>query len=339
MSAATDTVAHHLDLGEPVHALELLPGGGIVAGGTEGLVVVTDPSGRERLRLHLGDFLLAIATSPDGTRLAAGGGERLAVWDLTVGTLLHEHASRWCSSLAWCAHSRHLAAGDGRRVRRFTRDGGPDWSSSPLASTVAGLAFLRRDGRRIVAAAYQGVTILEPATDRVIEHLPAPGAIAGLAVAPNGRWVVGGSQDATLHGWKVPGGSAFRMSGFPTTVSRLAFEPGGRWMACDADDTIACWDFSGAGPTGREALLAEGHAAAVTALFWAPPDGATRVLVTADAAGNVARWRIEPSHGPGDRLRPSWTAATGDPAGAVAATGTHVVSGHRSGAIRWHRSW
>jgi WD40 repeat protein len=209
--------------------------------------------------------------------------------------------------------------------------------STPLASTVAGLAYLRRDGRRIAAAAYQGVTILEPATDRVIEHLPAPGAIAGLAVAPNGRWVVGGSQDATLHGWKVPGGSDFRMSGFPTTVSRLAFESSGRWMACDAGDSIACWDFSGAGPTGREALLAEGHAAAVTALSWAPPDAASRVLITADAAGDVACWRIDARHGPGDRLRPSWTAVTGDPAGPVPTTGTHIVSGHRSGAVRWHR--
>lgn len=337
MSSATSTIATHLDLGEPVHALDLLPDGGVAAGGTEGLVVVTDPAGRERLRLHLDDFLLALAASPDGTRLAAGGGERLAVWDLTDGAQLHEHTVRWCSSLAWAAHSRHLAAGDGRSVRRFTRDGRPDWSSDPLSSTVAGLAFLRRDGRRIVAAAYQGVTVLEPATDRVVEHLPAPGAIAGLAVAPNGRWVVGGSQDATLHGWKVPGGSDFRMSGFPTTVSRLAFEPGGRWMACDAGDSIACWDFSGTGPTGREALLAEGHAAAVTSLGWAPADGAGRALVTADAAGEVALWRIEPHHGPGDRLRPSWTAATEDPAGAVAATGAHIVSGHRSGAVRWHR--
>jgi WD40 repeat protein len=337
VTAATDEIAGHLDLGEPVHSLVLLPDGGVVAGGSEGRVVVTDRSGRERLRLHLGDFLLTLAVSPDGTRLAAGGSERLAMWDLTDGTALHEHAALWCPSLAWAAHSRHLAAGDGRIVRRFTRDGRPDWSSTPLASTVAGLAFLRRDGRRIVAAAYQGVTILEPATDRVIEHLPAPGAIAGLAVAPNGRWVVGGSQDATLHGWKVPGGSDFRMSGFPTTVSRLAFEPGGRWMACDAADSVVCWDFSGAGPTGREGLLAEGHAAAVASLCWAPADGAGRALVTADAAGDVALWRIEPHHGPGDRVRPSWTAATGDPAGAVAATGTHIVSGHRSGAIRWRR--
>ncbi|MHA6628756.1 WD40 repeat domain-containing protein [Pseudonocardia sichuanensis] len=147
----------------------------------------------------------------------------------------------------------------------------------------------------------------------MIEHLPAPGAIAGLAVAPNGRWVVGGSQDATLHGWKVPGGSDFRMSGFPTTVSRLAFEPGGRWMACDAGDTIACWDLSGTGPTGREALLAEGHTAAVTALCWAPTDGASRALLTTD------RRRGRPEFGERERQEP------GPPAGA-SVTGTSFAA-------------
>jgi hypothetical protein len=58
------------------------------------------------------------------------------------------------------------------------------------------------------------------------------------------------------------------MSGFPTTVSRLAFEPAGRWMACDGGDTVAVWDFSGPGPTGREAVLGQGHEAAVTGLAW-----------------------------------------------------------------------
>lgn len=215
-------------------------------------------------------------------------------------------------------------------MRVLDRDGAPRWISPALPSTVAGLSWLRSDGRRIAAAAYQGVTIVEPATDRVVEHLPAPGAIAGLAVAPNGRWVVGGSQDATLHGWKVPGGDDFRMSGFPTTVSRLAFEPGGRWMACDGGDTIAFWDFSGAGPTGREALLGQGHRGAVTALAWAPTG---RTLATADATGDVALWRLDPAARPGDRIRPTWVTSTGDPAGALAHAGGHIVSGHRSGAL------
>jgi WD40 repeat protein len=319
-----------LDLGEPVIACAPLPGG-VAAGGSEGAIVVAGLDGTARLRLQLEDFLLGMAASPDGARLAAGGGERVAVWDLADGRLLREHAVRWCSALAWSARSDRLAVGDGRLVRVLGRDGELRWTSAPLPSTVAGLAWLRRDGRRVAAAAYQGVTILEPATDRAVEHLPAPGAIAGLACSPNGRWVVGGSQDATLHGWKVPGGDDFRMSGFPTTVSRLAFAADGRWLACDGGDTVAFWDFSGAGPTGREALLGEGHPAPITALAWA---AAGRMLVTADAAGDVALWHLGPDARPGDRVRPSRRTSTDDPVDAIAVVDGQVVSGHRSGAIR-----
>jgi WD40 repeat protein len=318
-----------LDLAEPVIACLSLPGG-VVAGGSEGAVLVAGLDGAPRLRLRLEDFLLGMAVSPDDTRLAAGGGERVAVWDLADGRLLREHPARWCTALAWSARSDRLALGDGRLVRVLGRDGDLRWTSAPLPSTVAGLAWLRRDGRRVAAAAYQGVTIMEPATDRVVEHLPAPGAIAGLACSPSGRWVVGGSQDATLHGWKVPGGDDFRMSGFPTTVSRLAFAPDGRWLACDGGDTVAFWDFSGAGPTGREAVLGPGHPAPISALAWA---NTGRTLVSGDASGDLALWRLGPTARPGDRIRPNWRASTGDPVGAVAVVGDRIVSGHRSGAV------
>lgn len=252
------------------------------------------------------------------------------MWNLPDGTLLRDHPARWCSALAWNARSDRLASGDGRQVRVIDRDGHRCWTSEPLPSTVAGLSWLRADGRRIAAAAYQGVTIFEPATDRAVEHLAAPGAIAGVAVAPNGRWVVGGSQDATLHGWKVPGGDDFRMSGFATTVSRLAFAPDGRWMACNGGDVVAFWDFSGAGPIDRETMLGEGHRGSVTALTWA---NTGRLLATADATGDVALWRLDPSARPGDRIRPTWVAGTGDAASAVTHAGGYVVSGHRSGAL------
>jgi WD40 repeat protein len=328
----TTTLSPHrwnLDLGEPVIACAPLLGA-VVAAGSEGTILVAGLDGVPRLRLRLEDFLLGMAVSPDGARLAAGGGERVAVWDLTDGHLLREHSARWCSALAWSARSDRLALGDGRQVRVLDHDGDPRWTSPSLPSTVAGLAWLRRDGRRVAAAAYQGVTIMEPATDRVVEHLPAPGAIAGLACSPSGSWLVGGSQDATLHGWKVPGGDDFRMSGFPTTVSRLAFAADGRWLACDGGDTVAFWDFSGAGPTGREALLGEGHAAPVTALAWAATE---RTLVTGDGAGDIALWRLGPTARPGDRVRPSWKASTGDAVGAIAHIDRQVVSCHRSGAI------
>jgi WD40 repeat protein len=336
MTASARTAARDLvwqfDTEEPVLSINLLPDGAII-GGSEGTIVVADFDGRPAQRLMVEDFLLALAASPDGTRLAVGGGKGLAVFDLADGSVLAEHPHRWCGCLAWSADSRRLAANDGRLVQVHTRDGALRWTSPPLQSTVAGLAWMRADGRRLAAAAYQGVKIFEPDTDRIVSRLPAPGAIAGIAVAPNGRWVVGGSQDATLHGWNVRDGSDFRMSGFPKAVSRIVFEPSGRWMSCDGGDTVVCWDFSGAGPTGREAVLAEGHRDDVTALTWAPIDGSASVLVSGDAAGDLKLWRLKPGHRPGQRIGPSWSAATGDPVGAVAATADRIVSGHRSGAV------
>jgi WD40 repeat protein len=256
------------------------------------------------------------------------------VFDLGDGSVVADQPHQWCSCLAWAARSGDLAANDGRLVRVYGGDGRPRWTSPPLQSTVAGLAWMRADGRRLAAAAYQGVKIFEPGTDRMVQRLPSPGAIAGLAIAPNGRWVVGGSQDATLHGWNVRDGSDFQMSGFPKLVSRLAFEPSGRWMCCDAGDTPVCWDFSGSGPTGRQGLLAEGHRDDVTALAWAPTGGSAPILVSGDAAGEVARWRLGPGSRPGGRIRPFWRTATGDPVGAIATTRDRIFSGHRSGAVR-----
>jgi WD40 repeat protein len=178
------------------------------------------------------------------------------------------------------------------------------------------------------------VTIFEPGAHRVVDHFAAPGAIAGLALSPNGRWVVGGSQDATLHGWNVRDGSDFAMSGFPKTVSRLAFESSGRWLCCDGGDAVVCWDFSGSGPTGRQAVLAEGLSADITALAWGPSNGAATVLAAGDAAGDIASWRLGPQLRPGQRIRPSWTVATDDPVSAVVAVGNRIISGHRSGVVR-----
>lgn len=323
----------HLDIDEPVLSITAAAGR-VIVGGSEGSIVVADTDGRARLRLRLDDFLLAMAVSPDGARLAVGGGQRLAVFDLADGSVVADHSHQWCGCLAWAAKSGDLAANDGRLVRVYAGDGRLRWTSPPLQSTVAGLSWMRGDGRRLAAAAYQGVKIFEPDTDRVVQRLAAPGAIAGLAIAPNGRWVVGGSQDATLHGWNVRDGSDFRMSGFPKLVSRLAFEASGRWMCCDAGETVVCWDFSGSGPTGREGLLAEGHRDDVTALAWAPTGGSAPILISGDAAGEVALWRLGPSSRPGGRIRPSWRTATGDPVGAIAATGDRIFSGHRSGAAR-----
>jgi hypothetical protein len=146
------------------------------------------------------------------------------------------------------------------------------------------------------------VKIFEPGTDRMVQRLPSPGAIAGLAVAPNGRWVVGGSQDATLHGWKVTDGSDFRMSGFPTTVSPLSFQDIGHWMACVSGEVVTCWEFD-AEPADPHLVIdatedlqrpALAPPAPVTCAVQPHPGGTVRVR---DEALRGERWRVQVAAG------------------------------------------
>jgi hypothetical protein len=300
------------DLGEPAVALDVLGRGedaGLVVGGSEGSVRVLDAGGAVRWERELDDALLTVAASPDGTRIAALGMTQRRIWNAD-GDTLASSAAGWSAAAAWDARSDHLAVADGRQLRVLDRDGELRWSGDPLASTVTGVLW-PRGALRVAASAYQGVTIFEPGTDRITQTLRAPGAISGLASAPNGRWVVGGSQDATLHGWKVNDGTDFRMSGFPATVSQLSFEDTGRWMGCASGDVLTCWDFSGSGPTGRAAVVLTGHAAPVTASAWVPGD--RRTLISGDQDGTVLLWRLPATARPGDKLRPAGGLRDDDP--------------------------
>ncbi|GAA2787614.1 hypothetical protein [Saccharopolyspora taberi] len=329
------------DVGEPVVALDVLRGGpsapdSLVAGGSEGAVRVFEPDGALRHGRDLDDALLAIAPSPDGTRIAALGMGSRRLWTATDGNELRAEGAGWSASAAWDRSSQSLAVADGRRVRVLDRSGATRWSSEPMTSTVTNVLW-PRGHRRVAASAYQGVTIFEPETDRITNTLEAPGAISGLTAAPNGRWVVGGSQDATLHGWKVADGADFRMSGFPATVSHLAFEDSGRWMACESAEVLTCWDFSGPGPTGRAGVVLTGHQTAVTAFAWAP--GQRQTLISGDQDGNVLVWRIAPTTKPGDELRPAGGLRDDDPVTAIttgrtgSGTSAAIYIGRRSGRV------
>ncbi len=335
MDRATLRPRWQATLDEPAVALDVLNGGrqgpdGLIAGGSEGDVRVFDPDGDQRLELTLDDALLSVAGSPDGTRIIALGMGSRRLWSAADGEALRTDSAGWSASAAWDARSQSLAVADGKRVRVLDRSGVVRWSSQPLSSTVTNVSWPRGQ-LRVAASAYQGVTIFEPETDRITNTLRAPGAISGLATAPNGRWVVGGSQDATLHGWKVDDGSDFQMSGFPATVSHLAFEDSGRWMACESAEVLTCWDFSGSGPTGRAGVVLTGHQATVSAFSWVP--GNCRTLISGDVDGNVLVWKIAVTTRPGDELHPAGGVRDDDPVTAITTGHDTVYIARRSGRV------
>jgi WD40 repeat protein len=125
------------------------------------------------------------------------------------------------------------------------------------------------------------------------------GSLLGLAVSPNGRWACAGSQDATVHLWKLWSGDELSMSGYAAKVERLAFSPEGQWLAVGCLGGLTVWDFSGKGPSGRAPASGDVHDRHIEAIVWQRDGGR---LVTGCAAGRLVIWRRPRK--PRDQMRP-----------------------------------
>jgi WD40 repeat protein len=155
-------------------------------------------------------------------------------------------------------------------------------------STITGLAWLR-DGRELALAAYGGVVTFSRNRPEPARKLAYAGSLLDIAASPDGRWLVSGNQDASVHIWRLRDASELEMSGYPSKVTRVGFDRSGRWLVADGGGDPTVWDFSGAGPKGRRpAMLALGDGTPGTArLAWHPEES---LLAATTADGLVGLW-------------------------------------------------
>ena len=205
-------------------------------------------------------------------------------------------ADDWCSSARFNA-SGDLAVATGRRVLTVPRGGGEGRLTDPLPSTVTDVAWFP-GGRTVAAGAYAGVYQFDLEHRAPVVTHPYVGSHLAVTVDPNGRWVCSGNQDASVHIWRVADNDELQMSGYREKVSRLAFDPTGRWMANNGAPEVTIWDFSGKGPRGRSPRVLVGHARVVD-IAWRPRAGG--VLATVGSEGSARWWNITGMAAGGDR--------------------------------------
>ncbi len=267
-----------------------------VLGAGNGQVLGIDlATGRQRfeLRAHAGG-VLGLGLSPDGERFITCGQEPTAkVWSQS-GELLHELPSggtAWVEHVAWAPAGRRLATAAGKHVRVWTESGAPLVETEPLASTVSGLAW-RADGSGLAASCYGGVHLLPFVAGAKVRKLAWKGSLISLVWSPDAKIIACGSQDGSVHFWRLASGQDSQMSGYPFKPKALAFDSESKLLATSGDAAVTVWDFRGKGPEGTRPIQLEAHKGVCTQLAFSPRKG---VLASGSEDTSVLLW--EPRNG------------------------------------------
>jgi WD40 repeat protein len=230
--------------------------------------------------------------------LATGGQDgKVKLWDATTGQLPYEASlgSAWVEHLAWCplginpnskTQIPKLAASAGRELVFLRADGTTLHTFKPAPKTIAALAW--HPGGGCCAAAYFGGVCLWDADDFIAQkEMPYGNAILALTWSPDGRWLVSGNHDRSVHLWIPEKDEELHMSGYDTKLAELSFDKTSRWLATGGGNDVCVWDCSGAGPEGREPTMLARHKGRVSAVAFQHDHG---LLASAAADGTLALW-------------------------------------------------
>ncbi len=289
--------------------------------------------------------VLALALSPDGSRLAVGRGSRLVLYDLSVTnfpvsseTNTHRDVIR---SLAWSPDGRRLASGShGELHVRNAADLSLVWQAgSNLTSRVTALAFSPFGGALVAAESPPGnaawVRVFAVENGNPLSAWPAhDDAINALAITPEGGRLATAGGDKLIKLWElVSQTEVARYEGHVGAVTGVAFNrEATELFSLGGDKQIKLWDVK-----SRESVVSiVGRKYGLTAAAWSA-DGKT--VVVADEDGRAYTFKDFKRH---DGAQSSETASEKQlgrwddalQTVAINTNGTRIVVGGQDGMVR-----
>jgi WD40 repeat protein len=204
--------------------------------------------------------------------LAASAGRDLFLLN-PDGTTRHQFkpAPKTITALAW----QPVAIGDGGQATG-DRKSNPSPVSRPLSPVIA-------------VACFGSVCLWRGDDFTAQKEFPYNNGIHALTWSPDGKWLVSGNQDPSVHLWIPAEDAELHMSGYESKVKYLSFDHTSRWLATGGGRDACIWDCSGNGPEGREPAMLP-HDAPVCALAFQNTHG---LLATASQDGVVRLWSPE----------------------------------------------
>ena len=278
------------------------------------------PTGENRRELpghEDGSNCLAFAPAAGSAGLLASGGQDGAVkfWDAAAGQHLATAGlgSAWVEHLAWrpaaspsqvsglgappsgpgsslpAPGSLLLAAAAGRDLVFLRPDAALAHRFKPAPKTLSALAW-HPQGGALAAAWFGGVCLWDADDFRAQREYVYANGINTLAWSPpDGRWLVSGNVDPSVHLWLPEEDQEFHMSGYETKVRQISFDFTGTRLATTGGQDVCVWDCSGAGPEGREPAMLP-HDAPLVAVAFQNRHG---LLASASRDGTLQLWSPE----------------------------------------------
>jgi len=260
-------------LDDYVVALSVSHDGALVAVGTSAGEIYAFESATGKVMFerdaHPGG-VLACAFSPRHLLLATGGHDGYArLFDASGREQgFVSGGSAWVEHLAWSPAGNHLATVSGRMARVWTWDTKPVFEIEPATTTIGALAW-NRVGTQLATAGYGGVRIAEARRGSVVRELPWYASPISLAWSPDDSVIACGTQECSVHFWRLASGKDSEMSGFTAQPRALGWSHDGKLLATSGGRASSLWSFE-AGPEGHSPTLLLAHQALCTVLSFHP---------------------------------------------------------------------
>lgn len=281
--------------------LDWAPGGAfLAAASTAGPVTLfSAPDGARQCELPGHDNgTNALAWASDGILATGGQDGSVKFWDASSGqhTATAALGTAWVEHLSWRPNPSpqresgkpRLAASAGRKLVFLGPDGSIIHTFADAPKTISALAW-EPGGGCVATASFGGIRLWD-ADDFILQkEFPYANSIHALAWSPDGRWLVSGNQDPSVHLWVPAENMELHMSGYEGKVKHLSFDHASRWLATSGGRDACIWDCSGAGPEGREPLMLP-HDAPICAVSFQRSHG---LLATGSQDGSLMLWSPE----------------------------------------------
>jgi WD40 repeat protein len=256
---------------------------------------------RPAWRVTIGDHVIGLAWSADGTRLAAAAvGGPVHVFDSPSGKVVHELPGHGfgTTTIAYQPNGSLLATSGQDGNARLWKDG-IEVAVLPGGSAWVEVLAWNSDGSILATGAGKKVRLWDASGRQLAELPPQPSTVYALAWrprtnhltiaayggvtlwdsttqvrafqwkgsplvarwSPDGKLLAHGNQDATVHFWYADTGKDLQMYGYAHKVKELCWDFTSRYLATGGGSLVCVWDCGGKGPEGSKPQMLEGHAA------------------------------------------------------------------------------